>query len=203
MNQISLSSLINVLPFLFLMGFIIIKSIGIFLSIIAILIISEFKSDVKDYKKIDYAIILGAGLDGAQVSTRLKKRLDEAYNVLNSLEIPIIVSGGQGPDELVTEAYAMSEYLIEKGIKRERLILEAQSTSTQENLLFSSKYIQSSKNNLLIITSDYHMFRAKMLGKRLGYKVQGISAKSLRKKLPKQFIREIFAVLKDLIVRKY
>lgn len=203
MNQISLSSLINVLPFLFLMGFIIIKSIGIFLSIIAILIISEFKSDVKDYKKIDYAIILGAGLDGAQVSTRLKKRLDEAYNVLNSLEIPIIVSGGQGPDELVTEAYAMSEYLIEKGIKRERLILEAQSTSTQENLLFSSKCIQSSKNNLLIITSDYHMFRAKMLGKRLGYKVQGISAKSLRKKLPKQFIREIFAVLKDLIVRKY
>jgi uncharacterized SAM-binding protein YcdF (DUF218 family) len=185
------------------MGFIIIKSIGIFLSIIAILIISEFKSDVKDYKKIDYAIILGAGLDGAQVSTRLKKRLDEAYNVLNSLEIPIIVSGGQGPDELVTEAYAMSEYLIEKGIKRERLILEAQSTSTQENLLFSSKCIQSSKNNLLIITSDYHMFRAKMLGKRLGYKVQGISAKSLRKKLPKQFIREIFAVLKDLIVRKY
>ena len=112
------------------------------MSIIAILIISEFKSDVQNYKIIDYTIILGAGLDGAQVSTRLKKRLDEAYNALNSIDVPIIVSGGQGPDELVTEAYAMSEYLIEKGIKRERLILEDQSTSTQENLLFSSKYIQ-------------------------------------------------------------
>lgn len=203
MNQMSVSNLINILPSLFLMGFIIVKSIGIFLSIIAILIISELKSDVKDYEKIDYAIILGAGLDGAEVSTRLKKRLDVADRVLNNMEVPIIVSGGQGPDELVTEAYAMSEYLIEKGIKRGRLILEDQSTSTQENLLFSSKYIQSSKINLLIITSDYHMFRAKMLGKRLGYKVQGISARSLRKKLPKQFIREIFAVLKDLVVRKY
>lgn len=203
MKQIRVSSFINILPFLFLMGFIIIKSIGIFLSIIAILIISEFKSDVQNYKIIDYTIILGAGLDGAQVSTRLKKRLDEAYNALNSIDVPIIVSGGQGPDELVTEAYAMSEYLIEKGIKRERLILEDQSTSTQENLLFSSKYIQRSKNNLLIITSDYHMFRAKMLGKRLNYKIQGISVKSSREELPKQFIREIFAVLKDLVIRKF
>jgi uncharacterized SAM-binding protein YcdF (DUF218 family) len=203
MNQMSVSNLINILPFLFLISFIIIKSIGIFLSIIAILIINEFKSEVKNYRKIDYAIVLGAGLDGAEVSTRLKKRLDAADHVLNNMEVPIIVSGGQGPDELVTEAYAMSEYLIEKGIKRERLILEDQSTSTQENLLFSSKYIEKRKNNLLIITSDYHMFRAKMLGKRLGYKVQGISAKSSREELPKQFLREIFAVLKDLVVRKY
>jgi uncharacterized SAM-binding protein YcdF (DUF218 family) len=47
------------------------------------------------------------------------------------------------------------------------------------------------------------MFRAKMLAKRLNLNVQGISAKSLRKKLPNQFLREIFAVIKDLVIRKY
>ena len=203
MNNLTVFSLINLLPLLFLISFIIIKIIGIFLSIITILIISELKSEAKDYKKIDYAIVLGAGLDGAEVSTRLKKRLDAADHVLNNMEVPIIVSGGQGPDELVTEAYAMAQYLIEKGIRKERLILEDQSTSTQENLLFSSKYVQKNKKNILIVTSDYHMFRAKMLGKRLNYKIQGISAKSSREKLPKQFIREIFAVLKDLVVRKF
>lgn len=203
MNQINEAILMNILPFLFLIGFIILKSIVIFFSIIAILIVGQFKSTIKDYNKIDYVIILGAGLDGAQVSKRLKKRLDEAYNVLDNLDVPIIVSGGQGPNELVTEAYAMAEYLIEKGIKRKRLILEDQSNSTQENLFFSSKYIQENKKNILIVTSDYHMFRAKMLGKRLNYTIQGASAKSSREKLPRQFIREIFAVLKDLVVRKY
>lgn len=203
MNQMQLSNLINMIPFIFLIIFIVIKSIGIILAIIAILIISEFKSKIKDYNKIDYIIILGAGLDGAQVSTRLKKRLDQAYHNLKNVEAPIIVSGGQGPDELVSEAFAMSAYLVKKGIEKERLILEDQSKSTQENLLFSSRYIENDKKNIVIVTSDYHMFRAKMLAKRLNLNVQGISAKSLRKKLPNQFLREIFAVIKDLVIRKY
>ena len=203
MNEINVSNLIHALSFLFLFAFIIIKSMGIFLLIIAFLIISEFKSKIKDYTKIDYIIILGAGLDGAQVSTRLKKRLDEAYHEFKTIDVPIIVSGGQGPDELVTEAYAMSEYLIQKGVKREGIILEDQSTSTQENLLFSSKYIQNNKKNIVIVTSDYHMFRAKMLAKRLNFNSQGLSAKSSRENLPKQFTREILAVLKDLVIRKF
>lgn len=203
MNLINISNLINTLPFIFLIVFILIKSMGIILAVIAMLIINEFKSTVIDYNRVDYIIILGAGLDGAEVSTRLKKRLDQAYHYLKNNDAPIIVSGGQGPDELVTEAYAMSVYLVKKGIDKERLILEDQSTSTQENLLFSSKYIPNDKKDIIIVTSDYHMFRAKMLAKRLNFNVQGISAKSLRKKLPKQFLREIFAIIKDLVVRKY
>ena len=199
-SHVILSSMI---PFFILIIFIIIKSMGILFSIISILIVSDFNSKIEDYKKIDYAIILGAGLDGAEVSIRLKKRLDQGYNELNNLDVPIIVSGGQGPDELVTEGYAMAEYLINKGIQKKRLILEEKSTSTQENLLFSLKFIPDHKNNIVVVTSDYHMFRAKMLAKRMNWKVQGSSAKSSREDLPKQFIREIFAVLKDLIVRKF
>lgn len=203
MNQFDLLILFHTFSFLFLIVLLILKSIGIILAIIAILIISEFKSEIKNYNAIDYAIILGAGLDGAQISTRLQKRLDKAYHELKNMKVPIIVSGGQGPDEFVSEAYAMSEYLIKKGISREHLIIEDQSTSTQENLLFSSKYIENSKNNIVIITSDYHMFRSKMLARRLNLKCQGVSAKSAREKLPRQFIREIFAVLKDLVVRRF
>jgi len=183
--------------------FIIIKSVGIFFALIGVLILSEFKSKINNYDSIDYIIVLGAGLDGDQVSNRLKRRLDEAYNGFHHLDIPIIVSGGQGPDELVSEAYAMAEYLIKRGINRNRLILEDQSTSTQENLFKSFKNIQEYRKNIAIVTSDYHMFRAKMLAKRLNMNVQGLTAQSVRKKLPKQFIREIFAVLKDLIVRKF
>ena len=164
-----------------------------------VLISTAFNATIQNYDQIDYAIILGAGLEKDQVSERLKIRLDTAYAALKDNDIPIIVSGGKGDGELISEAEAMKSYLINLGIEEKRIVLEDKSTSTYENLKFSSKLLRDQEDKILIVTSDYHMFRAKMIGKRLGWEVEGVSAvnpASTRWSLMK---REILAVIKDLV----
>jgi uncharacterized SAM-binding protein YcdF (DUF218 family) len=177
-------------------------SIGIVvILIVALLITSEFNSTVNESDNTDFAIILGAGLNGDQVSDRLKLRLDTAFDFLKNSDMPIIVSGGQGADELISEAQAMKQYLIEKGITSDRIILEDQSTSTYENLVFSKEIMTIENANVILVTSDYHMYQAKRIGKRVGFDIQGISAINSTGERIVRMRREILAVIKDIIVR--
>jgi len=110
------------------------------------------------------------------------------------------VSGGQGFDELISEAEAMKRYLIEKGISPDRIQLEDQSTSTYENLVFSKEIMTIENANVILVTSDYHMYRAKRIGKRVGFDIQGISAINSTGERIVRMRREILAVIKDIIV---
>jgi len=171
--------------------------------VLTALIFSEVNSNVTSIDDTDYAVILGAGLIGDQVSFRLKLRLDAAIDVLNDTETLIIVSGGQGPHEKISEAEAMSRYLVKSGIESERIILEDQSTSTQENIRLSNEIINMNNANVLLITSDYHMYRAKMLGRRIGWEVSGQSAVNQVSARLRRMFREVFALMKDIIVKEF
>lgn len=168
-----------------------------------VLISSEFTSSIDNVKNIDYAIILGAGLEEDKVSPRLKRRLDGAYIFLKESDIPIIVSGGKGPDELIAEAEAMKRYLVSKGVAKHRIILEDQSTSTQENIFFSNQKILVKHPKVVIFTSDYHMYRSKMLARRIGWIIEGVAVKSSKQHLLKRVSREILALIKDIMIRTY
>ncbi len=122
-------------------------------------LILSVKSD--ETVHVDYAIVLGAGLQGEVPSLTLTKRLDKGVEFLKkNPHVTVIVSGGQGIGETISEAAAMKKYLIRNGIAEDRIILEEKSTSSIENLLFSKQLldemdtIQSYK--VIIITSDVH-----------------------------------------------
>ena len=88
----------------------------------------------------EYAIILGAKVNGEVPSLSLRYRLDAALRYADEYpHVKFILSGGQGPGEHITEAEAMKRFLLDHGIKEERLLLEQQSTSTYENILFSKR----------------------------------------------------------------
>lgn len=95
----------------------------------------------KNKKDINFILVLGSKIYGENVSPLLAKRLDKAINIYkqNFNKPLIIVSGGQGKDEIVSEAVAMKKYLLYKGISEYNIILEYKSTSTYENMLFSKK----------------------------------------------------------------
>lgn len=157
-----------------------------------------------DQEEADYIIILGSGIKGTELSLTLKQRLDAGLNYIQAHpQIPVIVSGGQGPGEDITEALAMKTYLMTQGINANRIIMEDRSTSTRENLAFSKKIIDESgvaKPEIMIVTSDYHMFRAKYLAVKSGYSAEyGISASSPGYLKPINMIREYLAVIKALI----
>lgn len=172
--------------------------------IIESLIISA-GNKVEDQQEIDYLIILGAGLYWDRLSPSLEERLKVSLNYLEeNKEIKVIVSGGRGPDEKFSEAYAMSEYLLQHGIQKERIILEDKSRNTFQNLEFSLqkiKEIDSMDNpRILIASNKYHIFRSKILAKRLGMIPYGLPAKIPPTIILKSYIREYFAVIKSLLL---
>lgn len=145
----------------------------------------------------DWMIILGAQVRGTRITDSLKRRLDAAVQYLESFpEIRIVVSGGQGPGEDISEAEAMMNYLIENGIKRERIFCESFSTSTSENLNFSKKYLDTENEKIIIVTNNFHIYRASLIAKREGYKkILLLPASSNRVFQLNYLARELFAVL--------
>lgn len=154
---------------------------------------------------VDYIVVLGAGLYGDVPSPSLMYRLEKALEYAEKYpRIPIVVSGGQGPDEWITEAEAMKRFFVQHGIEAERIIKEDGSTNTGENLLFTREVIkyegESKKPALMIVTSEYHMFRAKFLARRSGFIPYGKCAPTPaypRYLKPLYYLRECFAVIKS------
>ncbi len=89
----------------------------------------------------DYAVILGAKVNGEIPSLSLQFRLDAALEyAIQYPHVYLILSGGQGPGEHISESEAMKRFLVKNGIQEERLLIEDLSTSTYENLLTLPNY---------------------------------------------------------------
>lgn len=155
----------------------------------------------------DYIIILGARVYGDTPSKTLNARINVAYEYLrNNPDTIAICSGGQGDDENISEAYAISRELTAMGISPDRIILEDKSTSTWENLIFSSEYISgfnSGASSVIIVTSDFHTFRTSLLAKRCGYSdIDTLSADEFLWTTPAYYVREFFALVAELLVNR-
>lgn len=90
----------------------------------------------------------------------------------------LIMSGGQGSGEDISESEAMTAYAIEKGVNREKIIMESKSVSTQENLLFSRDLMDKENPKIIIVTTSYHVFRALLLARQQRMKCVGFGAKT-------------------------
>lgn len=148
--------------------------------------------------ELEYLIVLGAHINGTEPSRALQNRLNTAMEYLEkNPKTLVVVSGGKGSDEDISEAEAMGKYLICRGIAAERIILEDQSTNTVENLKFTAKLI-SKEAKIGIVTNDFHIYRSLKLAKKQGYtSVCGISAPSVPLYQPYYVLREILAMIKE------
>ena len=150
--------------------------------------------------KSAYVLVLGAGLNyGNQVSLSLQARLDQALLVAKQLDQPwLILSGGKGGDETISEAEAMATYCEEKGYPRSALVLETASTSTAENMMFTKAWlIQHGLNPTagVFVTSDYHTYRAALLAQKIGVTTHSVGAKTAPKAFWHAYFREYCAIM--------
>ncbi len=147
-----------------------------------------------------YVIVLGAKVNGSTPSRSLRYRIESAADYLREHpDCKAIASGGQGPDEGISEAQAIADTLQAAGISADRILLEDRSESTEENLGFSLALMESDGGStdspVVIVTSDFHMFRALRLAARAGYQnVSGKTASSMISLIPQNHLREILAV---------
>ncbi len=168
------------------------------LIVIEIPIISAARTDKEP--EAPYLIVLGAGVNGTRPSLSLLNRLDAALWYLEAYpEAKTIVSGGQGPGEDITEAECMRRWLEDKGIAAQRIIMEDMATSTQENIKHSLELIEKDggdpQGKVAIVSSEYHLYRAKYMAKALGCSPLGVAGKTNYPILRlNYFIREAAAV---------
>lgn len=162
-------------------------------------VIGEAHTD--DDPEAPHLLVLGAGVNGTQPSLSLLNRLEAAKDYLDTYPNSVaIVSGGQGPGEDISEAECMRTWLESAGIDPDRIISEDKATTTQENIAYSLTIISGRgddpEGKLAIVSSEYHLFRAKRMAEDLGAQALGVAAKTTYPVLRiNYFIREGLAVI--------
>ena len=169
------------------------------------LILSGSRTEVAE---VDCVIVLGAGIFGETPSKILASRLDSALDYVNDRNVPIIVAGGQGPGESITEAEAMYRYLARGGADENQIWKEDASTSTWENLAFSLAIMEemgldTSSARVAIVTNEFHLYRAKHIAGTMGLNAIGIAAETPYPSLKVLYhFREAAALLNILLFSK-
>ena len=165
------------------------------------------RSQWDEARQSDYAVVLGAQIWGDQPSPTLQRRLNVGLEYLEeNPEGILIVSGGQGPDEAYTEASVMAEYLRQQGADMDRVVEEDQASDTRENLRNSAAIAEEmglDADHPTVITSEYHLCRAKYIAGTLGLEPSGLASPTTPVILRLNYqLREVFAFCKAWLVAR-
>lgn len=147
-------------------------------------------------------IVLGCRVRGDTPSLMLNGRIMAACKYLKeNPEAVCIASGGQGDDELISEAECIRRILVENGIDGERIILEEHSSSTDENIRFSMAKMEEYgiSGGVTIVTNEFHQLRAKMIAEKYGLGVSAVSSETSLILLPTYWLREWFGVVYQFV----
>ena len=153
----------------------------------------------------DWLIVLGAGVNGDTPSLSMVNRLSAARAYLDAHPgCQVIVSGGKGDGENISEAEAMRRWLTAQGVDEARIVCEDRSVRTEENLAFSLPLIpDAARRRIALCSSEYHLYRAQLLGRRMGYELGAIPARTTLPVLrANYFIREGLGALYYHIIKR-
>ena len=153
-------------------------------------------------------VILGCQVKPWGPSILLQDRLDKALEYLEEHpDMTVVVSGGQGPDEPMSEARAMADYLIEQGVPEERILLEDQSHNTNQNLRLTAQLLTElgydTTDEMIVVSNGFHLTRVRMLWGRVWgghYNLSTLAAPSSH--VPsrlKMYLREPLALVKSFV----
>ena len=157
----------------------------------------------------DAVIVLGAGVNGTEPSLSLWTRLNAALDYLEyrNTDCPVVLTGGKGYGEEISEAQCMYNWLTARGVDPDRLILEEKAANTAENFAFSKALLAENGVDpdtavIAVVTNDFHIAQAELIAEwKTGYgAVIGVPAKLPWLHLEiNYYLREAFAVVKTVI----
>lgn len=183
-----------------LFSLVIIYELYIGFTFVALLLYSLIYTHIPKKINCDYVIVHGCGLiDGERVSPLLRGRVDKAVRICQKCkqDPSLVVSGGQGSDEKISEAEAMRNYLRQIGFPEEKIILEDKSRTTFENLknVRDMLDVDNVKHNYIFVTNNYHVFRTSLFARKLKMRANGVGCRTAPYYWPSAFIREYIAIM--------
>ena len=160
---------------------------------------NSIKEDINSIEKQDAILVLGCQVkEDGTLSLMLKDRLDKAIELYREgISDKIIVSGDHGTKGY-DEVNAMKNYLIENNIASQDIFMDHAGFSTYESM-YRANYIFNVKK-LVVVTQEYHLYRAVYIGNKLGIETIGVPAQKVEYYgQTSREIREILARDKDFI----
>lgn len=172
--------------------------LAVLIVFLATLVILVREGHTKPENGADYVIVLGAHVYGERMSMNLAKRVEKAEEYLReNPETQVILSGGRGKGEKISEAEAMRRYLVEKGISMDRILMDETSVNTDENIKNSKRLMKNTDCRVVIVSNAFHIYRARGIARKQGLsKVEGLSSAIHPYTIPNSYVREVFAVWK-------
>ena len=162
-----------------------------------------FQSGTDGVYEPETVIVLGCKTINGAPSVMLAARLDKAVEYLEENPYAVcVVTGGKGHDEIKSEAETMEQYLITKGIEKDRIYKEDKATNTEENLRYSKEVIEKENlpRNVVIVSESYHVYRGMRNAQKQGLNAAALPAPTKTPwALPSYWLREIFAVSRDYL----
>lgn len=175
---------------------------AILIIIAAVISVFMIKTALNEPKNPSVMVILGCRVKEDRPSLMLSKRINAAYEQLvKHPESVCILSGGQGSDEIMSEAECMYRELTAKGISPDRLFKEERSTNTYENIRFSLEIMEKHglKGETAIVTSEFHQMRATIIARKQGLEAYSVSAPTALFLLPTYWVRDCLGVAYEIV----
>lgn len=153
-------------------------------------------------------VILGCQINPWGPSVLLRDRLDKALDYLEDHpDMTVVVSGGQGPDEHISEAQCMYDYLTEHGVDEAQILLEDRSSNTVENLRYTMELLADegydTTADMVVVSNGFHLTRVRMLWSRVCGGDDNLSTLAAPSShVPsrlKMYIREPLALVKSFV----
>jgi len=146
--------------------------------------------------EVDCILILGCGVQGDRPSPMLQDRLDTGLALYaQSASAKLLMSGDHGQPDY-DEVNVMKHYAIQAGIPSEDVFMDHAGFSTYESMVRARDIFCAKK--ILVVTQDYHLYRALYVANALGLDAYGVAAAptSYSGQAYRDF-RELFARAKD------
>jgi uncharacterized SAM-binding protein YcdF (DUF218 family) len=118
----------------------------------------------------DAAVVLGAAVWGAEVSPVFRERINHGIDLYRRGKVrKLIFTGGQGNSDEPTESSAARRYALERGIPAGDILIEEESHTTYENLLYAKRLADArGVQKVLIVSDPLHMRRAVAMARDVG-----------------------------------
>ena len=157
-------------------------------------------------EQVKCVMVLGCQVHGTSPGGELENRLNAALPLITeNPEVPVIVTGGQGRGEAITEAQCMKLWLTEHGIPESRIYTEENSTSTEENFVNSAEILArlGISDGVAVVTNDFHQYRAELNARRVGVSAGHYSSATSALVFPNYIIRELAALFFEFMHWKF
>jgi uncharacterized SAM-binding protein YcdF (DUF218 family) len=182
-------------------------SAALLVALVCGLIVVQGQRD--DARDSGAAVVLGAAQWNGDPSPVLQARLDHALDLYHRGVVKrIILTGGVGPGDRFSEADVGKQYLLDRQLSPEVLLLDERSTTTWENMQNAADLARANGIDTVLLVSDpFHMLRSLKMARDLGLSAYGSPTRTSpisgnRAAEARYVVREIWAYLVYLFARQ-